>query len=190
MCALIALAMFIAKIVQEKLPSSWKIETISICILVIFSGILNLFFQTINIININKKIFIKQLLFILMVIFFLTLLMGILVVAATFIAELVQKKLRSSWEFQYVFACTLVILYGILFMLYNKVINRIKRAQYTNHIERIITSDSSLVRELNGGRVAFWDSSTQTVVIRNSRGDKGTVFRPTEGIEYFLTKLK
>jgi filamentous hemagglutinin len=66
----------------------------------------------------------------------------------------------------------------------------VRSAQYANHIEKIITSDSSLVRNLSGGRVAFWDSSTQTVVIRNPNVvDKGTAFRPGEGIHYFLIEL-
>jgi hypothetical protein len=36
--------------------------------------------------------------------------------------------------------------------------NTSTRAQYANHIEKIMTSDSSLVRNLSNGRVAFWDS--------------------------------
>ena len=42
------------------------------------------------------------------------------------------------------------------------------------------------VRSLSGGRTAYWDDATGTVVIRNPKAaDAGTAFRPTKGRTYF-----
>ena len=47
------------------------------------------------------------------------------------------------------------------------------------------------VRQLSGGRIAFWNDSKQAVVIYNpSVIDKGTVFIPTQGKYYFDVVLK
>jgi filamentous hemagglutinin len=41
-------------------------------------------------------------------------------------------------------------------------------------------------KALSGGRTAYWDSATETVVIHNPRAvDAGTAFRPTNGRSYF-----
>ncbi len=42
------------------------------------------------------------------------------------------------------------------------------------------------VRELSGGRTAYWDARTGTVVIRDpNSADAGTIFRPKNGRDYF-----
>ena len=47
------------------------------------------------------------------------------------------------------------------------------------------------VRKLSGGRTAYWDDATGTVVIHNPRArDQGTVFRPTTGRDYFDNDLR
>jgi filamentous hemagglutinin len=53
------------------------------------------------------------------------------------------------------------------------------------HVESVMTNPSAM-RSLGGGRSAFWDNASQSVVIRNpSAIDGGTVFKPTTGISYF-----
>ena len=59
------------------------------------------------------------------------------------------------------------------------------REQFARHIENVVNNPSAY-RQLSGGRTAFWDDVTGTVVIRNPRAaDGGTAFRPTSGREYF-----
>ncbi|MBP2198991.1 VENN motif pre-toxin domain-containing protein [Pantoea cypripedii] len=59
------------------------------------------------------------------------------------------------------------------------------REQFAQHIEDVVRNPTS-VKELSGGRSAFWDQSTKTVVIRNLKpGDGGTAFRPVDGRAYF-----
>ena len=59
------------------------------------------------------------------------------------------------------------------------------REQFARHIENVVNNPTS-VKELSGGRSAYWDQSTGTVVIRNPKpGDGGTAFRPTNGRAYF-----
>lgn len=42
------------------------------------------------------------------------------------------------------------------------------------------------VRSLSGGRTAYWDGATQSVIIRNPFAvDGGTVFKPASGRAYF-----
>jgi filamentous hemagglutinin len=57
--------------------------------------------------------------------------------------------------------------------------------QFAEEVERVMTNASE-VRNLSGGRTAFWDNSTGTVVIRNPAAvDGGTAFKPTAGKAYF-----
>jgi RHS repeat-associated protein len=57
--------------------------------------------------------------------------------------------------------------------------------QFAGEIERIMANPSE-VRHLSGGRTAYWDNATQTVVIRNPRAaDGGTTFKPVAGKAYF-----
>jgi len=47
------------------------------------------------------------------------------------------------------------------------------------------------MKSLSNGRIAYWDSLTQTIVIRNPMAaDGGTIFQPIKGITYFLEELK
>jgi RHS repeat-associated protein len=60
-------------------------------------------------------------------------------------------------------------------------------------VDNIIDNASgSNVRQLLGGRTAYWDDATRTVVIHNpSAADGGTVFRPTgDGRHYFDKVLR
>jgi filamentous hemagglutinin len=59
------------------------------------------------------------------------------------------------------------------------------RAQMAAHIEKVMANPTA-TRSLSGGRTAFWDKATQSVVIRNpSAADGGTAFIPKEGEKYF-----
>jgi RHS repeat-associated protein len=59
------------------------------------------------------------------------------------------------------------------------------REQFARHIESVINNPTAS-RELSGGRTAYWQESTSTVVIRNPRAaDGGTAFQPKDGREYF-----
>ncbi|MGY2292801.1 two-partner secretion domain-containing protein [Pseudomonas sp. SDO528_S397] len=59
------------------------------------------------------------------------------------------------------------------------------REEFSNHIEEIVNNPTSF-RELSGGRSAYWDDASGTVVIRNPKAaDGGTAFRPTSGRTYF-----
>ncbi|QZY92321.1 VENN motif pre-toxin domain-containing protein (plasmid) [Pantoea dispersa] len=59
------------------------------------------------------------------------------------------------------------------------------KEQFAQHIENVVKNPTS-VKELSGGRSAYWDQSTNTVVIRNPKpGDGGTAFRPVNGRAYF-----
>jgi RHS repeat-associated protein len=67
------------------------------------------------------------------------------------------------------------------------------KAELQSLIKRIIEGADAAndVRELSGGRVAFWDDARKAVVIYNPNAvDKGTVFVPTEGRYYFDVRLK
>ena len=55
------------------------------------------------------------------------------------------------------------------------------RRDFMNHIDRII-SNPSATRQLSRGRTAYWDNSSNTVVIRNPNSrDGGTAFQPPNG---------
>ncbi|MBX8556944.1 hypothetical protein K5D43_20930, partial [Pseudomonas cichorii] len=59
------------------------------------------------------------------------------------------------------------------------------REQFALHIESIV-NNPSLFRELSGGRTAYWDSASGTVVIKNPKAiDGGTAFRPVNRQAYF-----
>lgn len=59
------------------------------------------------------------------------------------------------------------------------------RDQFANHIEDVINNPTAS-RQLSGGRSAYWQDSTGTVVIRNPRAaDGGTAFQPPGGRSYF-----
>ncbi|WP_188637337.1 DUF637 domain-containing protein, partial [Halopseudomonas pertucinogena] len=59
------------------------------------------------------------------------------------------------------------------------------RDQFASHIESVVNNPSSF-RQLGGGRTAYWDDVSGTVVIRNPKAvDGGTAFRPTNGKAYF-----
>lgn len=55
------------------------------------------------------------------------------------------------------------------------------REQIASHIESVVNSPTSF-RELSGGRTAYWDNVSGTVVIKNPKAvDGGTAFRPVNG---------
>lgn len=57
--------------------------------------------------------------------------------------------------------------------------------EFEKIIEQAMLSPT-MVRNLSGGRVAYWHQSSATVVIRNPKAlDGGTAFAPQNGIEYF-----
>lgn len=59
------------------------------------------------------------------------------------------------------------------------------REQFATHIENVINNPTAS-RELSGGRSAYWQESTGTVVIRNPHAsDGGTAFQPVNGRAYF-----
>jgi filamentous hemagglutinin len=59
------------------------------------------------------------------------------------------------------------------------------RDQFARHIENVINNPTA-TRQLSGGRTAYWDDATNTVVIRNPRSaDGGTAFQPVNGRAYF-----
>lgn len=59
------------------------------------------------------------------------------------------------------------------------------REQFARHIENVI-SNPTASRMLGGGRTAYWDDASSTVVIRNPRAaDGGTAFQPVQGRAYF-----
>ena len=59
------------------------------------------------------------------------------------------------------------------------------REQFASHIESVVNNPSSF-RKLSGGRTAYWDGVSGTVVIRNPKAiDGGTAFRPANGKAYF-----
>jgi RHS repeat-associated protein len=66
------------------------------------------------------------------------------------------------------------------------------RADFATHIDDVVArAKGTNVRELTGGRTAYWNDATGTVVIRNpSAPDTGTAFRPTLGKKYFTDVLK
>ncbi len=61
------------------------------------------------------------------------------------------------------------------------------RNDFANHIDNVVSNAKGMnVRQLSGGRTAYWDDITGTVVIKNpSAQDMGTAFRPTNGRSYF-----
>lgn len=61
------------------------------------------------------------------------------------------------------------------------------RQQFQEYLERIMNSSETLVKNLSSGRTGFYDKISNTVIIYTPQAiDKGTAFRPKEGINYFL----
>jgi hypothetical protein len=59
-------------------------------------------------------------------------------------------------------------------------------AQFEAHIAKII-ANPTMKKALSGGRTAFWDAKSKTVVILNPKAiDAGTAFQSTDGLKYFL----
>ena len=59
------------------------------------------------------------------------------------------------------------------------------RAEFSDRIESVIRNPSE-VKTLSGGRTAFWDAGSGTVVIRNpTAADGGAAFVPRDGKAYF-----
>mgnify|MGYP003583194609 CR=1 FL=1 len=57
--------------------------------------------------------------------------------------------------------------------------------QFARHIEAVVANPTAS-RQLTGGRVAYWDDASGTVVIRNPlAADGGTAFQPKNGRAYF-----
>lgn len=63
------------------------------------------------------------------------------------------------------------------------------REGFAKHIDDVVVrAKGADVRQLSGGRTAYWDQASGTTVIRNpSAPDMGTAFRPTAGRTYFET---
>jgi len=59
------------------------------------------------------------------------------------------------------------------------------RDQFASHIESVVANPTAS-RQLNGGRTAYWDEASRTVVIRNPKAaDGGTAFQPVGGRAYY-----
>lgn len=57
--------------------------------------------------------------------------------------------------------------------------------QFAKHIDRVMTSPTA-TRDLERGRVAYWDAESGAVVIFDPNSpDGGTALVPTRGIDYF-----
>jgi hypothetical protein len=62
-------------------------------------------------------------------------------------------------------------------------------AQFAHHIDKVMANPSAS-KNLAKGRIAFWDDSSRTLVIKDPNSlDLGTAFRPLRGRAYF-DKLK
>jgi filamentous hemagglutinin len=60
------------------------------------------------------------------------------------------------------------------------------RGQFASLIEDFLNAPGTIMRNLKNCRVAYWNSNTGTVLIRNpNAADGGTFFKPTAGIQYF-----
>lgn len=58
-------------------------------------------------------------------------------------------------------------------------------AEFAQHIDNVLSMPSAS-KALRGGREAFWDDVSRTVVIKNPNDpDGGTAFRPVRGKAYF-----
>jgi RHS repeat-associated protein len=58
--------------------------------------------------------------------------------------------------------------------------------EFTGYIEQVMSNPSEM-KDIAGGKKAFWDNSTQAVVIYDPHNlkDQGTFFQPKEGKDYF-----
>lgn len=63
------------------------------------------------------------------------------------------------------------------------------REQMASHVDRVISfSGSADTRQLRGGRVAYWDNASRSVVIVDPNTvDGGTTFKPSRGRAYFVS---
>ncbi|MES1223575.1 MAG: hypothetical protein ABUT20_49220 [Bacteroidota bacterium] len=63
--------------------------------------------------------------------------------------------------------------------------------EFKELIDKIMTSPGSLHKKLLRGREAWFDTKTNTVVIKDPNStDGGTMFRPKDGVKYFNNNLK
>lgn len=54
----------------------------------------------------------------------------------------------------------------------------------------VMKNPTTKVRLLDRGRVAYWDQSTRSIVIRSPKAiDGGTTFVPKNGTQYFLNEI-
>lgn len=59
------------------------------------------------------------------------------------------------------------------------------KEQFAAHIEKVVKNPTSS-KSFSGGRIAYWDETSGTVVICNPKSaDGGTAFRPTNGRAYY-----
>jgi filamentous hemagglutinin len=64
------------------------------------------------------------------------------------------------------------------------------RQQFQEYLEQIMNSPKTLVKILSSGRTGFYDKISNTIIIYTPKAiDKGTAFKPKEGINYFLNSL-
>jgi filamentous hemagglutinin len=59
------------------------------------------------------------------------------------------------------------------------------KSQFAGVIQRVISNPNSLVKPLSDGRTAFYEETTNSLVIVDpKRTDAGTAFRPSDGVNY------
>ena len=64
------------------------------------------------------------------------------------------------------------------------------RQQFQTYLEQIMNSPKTLVKVLSSNRIGFYDDISNTLVIYTPKAvDKGTAFKPKQGIKYFLNNL-
>ncbi len=59
------------------------------------------------------------------------------------------------------------------------------QAKFDTHVQHVMTNATDS-KDLSGGRSAYWDDTSKTVVIHNPKaGDQGTCFKPKLGKLYY-----